>query len=180
MINLLPPEEKNNLFLGKVLKLSATIGISVLASLFCLYLILQSINFYLLGNLNYQKSALEEYKKLAQSPDFLNFKDIILDANQKISLINSFYKQEVFFAAVLKTLSRIEKPSGLYFTNVYLARSQGSNGIQATISGKSDTRDNLLIFKNNIESEDSIKSPYFSPESWVNQNNVIFHFTFSF
>jgi len=70
-----------------------------------------------------------------------------------------------------------QRPPGLYFTKFSLQTEPASDRIKAVIAGFSNTRDNLLIFRNNIESEEKIESVSFSPETWLSQKNISFNLT---
>jgi hypothetical protein len=176
MINLLPPEEKQKLLLENRGKLTTTLGIIVLVSLVCLTLILLSIEFYILAETNNQKNILEQAKKENQTPDFNNFSNIIKKYNGILVQLNSFYKGEIYFSQVLKIISGVQKPAGLYLTDFSLNR-QKSGIVQVSVSGVSDTRDNLLVFQKNIEQDAEITNPYFLPESWISPKNVNFSLT---
>jgi len=177
MINLLPPEEKQKLFFEKKEKLAMILGIVVLVSLICLTLILFSIKFYILAETDYQKKILEQTKLVDQTPDFINLNSTIQKYNGILAQLNSFYKKEIYFSQALKIITGVPSPKGLYLTNFSLSR-DSSGIIQVSASGVSDTRENLLVFKNNIEGSIEIKNSYFSPESWISPKNVNYSLTF--
>lgn len=176
MINLLPEQEKENLRLKNQEKLFLIWGMMVSVFLICLILILLAIKFYVLIESDYQKNILEQAKKATQTADFINLSGEVQKYNGVLAQLDSFYKKEIYFSAVLETVTGISSPEGIFITDFSLGRNQ--NGVvQVSISGVSDTRDNLLVFKKNIEQDASIKNPYFSPESWINPKNVDFSLT---
>jgi len=177
MINLLPPEEKQNIFLLKKEKLTIIWGIIILVFLFCLGLILLSIRFRILAETNYQKNALEQAKKENQTRDFISLNNVIQKYNKELAQLDSFYKKEIYFHNTLSTIMNVPSPKGLYLMNFSLSRGK-TGAVQVNISGIADTRDNLLDFKKNIEENKEIKNIYFSPESWVSPKNVNFSLTF--
>ena len=177
MINLLPPEEKTKLLSEKKKKLVVILGITAIIPLLCFILILLSLRFYILAEVNAQKIVLEQAKKEYQTPDFLLFGDIIQKNNKVLSKIEPFYKKEVYFTDVLKMISGIARPQNLYLTNVLAARDEGQK-IKITAFGFSQTRDDLLLFQKNMEENSRIHQISFSPESWVNPQNVRFNVTF--
>lgn len=177
MINLLPQEEKQKLLSDKKKKLTIILSIIVTVFLLCLMLILLSINFYLLAETDNQKNIFEQAKKENETPDFVNLNGIVKKYNSTLAQVDSFYKQEKYFSNVLEIISGVPAPKNLYLTNFSLNR-QKDGKIKVDIAGKSDTRDDLLLFQKNIEANDEIKNPYFSPQSWISPKNVNFSLSF--
>lgn len=177
MINLLPLEEKQKLLYSKKEKLAVIWGIVILVSLVCLTLILLSIKFYVLAETDYQKNLLQQAEQKNKTSDFTASVGIMQRYDATLSQLDSFYKKEIYFNQALKIITDVPAPKGLYLTNFSLNRDEKGT-VQAGVSGVSDTRDNLLIFKNSIEQSQGIKNPYFSPESWISPKNVNFSLTF--
>lgn len=177
MINLLPPEEKIKLLLEKRKKLIIILGMIVLIPLFCLILILLSVKFYILGEVDSKKIILEQAEKEYQTPAFLTFKDIIQKNNKILVELESFYKKETYFSKALKIISNITRPKNLYLTNMSLDKNENYK-IKVAASGFSKTREDLLIFQKNINEIKEIKNVNFSPESWFNSQDVRFYLTF--
>jgi len=178
MTNLLPLEEKKELFLKNKERLAIILGITASVSLVCLFLILSSINFYILTEIVFQKNILEQTEEKYKTPVFLNFKNAIQKYNIVFVQLNSFYEKEIYFSQILKIISNIQRPESLYLSDLSLIRDSENKKIKITTSGFSASRENLLIFKKNIEENQEIKNPYFSPESWTNPKNVKFYLTF--
>ena len=178
MINLLPPEEKNGILFEKRKKLTIILGISLIIPLICFGLILLSINFYILGEINLAKAILDQNKKEIETQQFLTLKDTIKKSNTVLSNLASFYGKETYISEILNTLSLMPRPENVYFTDISLTR-DANQKIKVVASGFSGSRDNLLIFQKNIETNQDIESVYFSPESWVSPKNVTFYLTFS-
>lgn len=176
MINLLPPEEKNNLLLRNKEKLAAILGIAVLVSLVCLILVLSLIKLYIKVETGSQRIILEQAQKEYLTPDSLNFKIIIYRYNRMLAQIESFYEQEIFFNQALKVILDVRRPEGLYLTNLSLTR-EGAK-IKVTADGTSDCRDNLLLFQQNIERDKKIENSYFPPENWTSPKDINFKLTF--
>ncbi len=176
MINLLPSEIKKELFLEKKKNLIIILGITMLVPLISLVLILLSVRFYILGEVSSQKNILQEAKKKYQTPDFLSFTNIIQKNNKIFARLESFYKNEIYVNRVLKIISGLKYPNNLYLTDLSLTRSYKK--IEIVASGFSSSRDNLLVFQKSIEENKEIKNAYFSPESWVDPQNVKFYLTF--
>ena len=177
MINLLPLEEKKKLFLIKNERLAIVWCIIILVTLVCLALILCSIKFYILAETDNQKNILTQIEKKNNNPEFINLSNLIKNYNITLAQLNSFYKKEIYFNQALGIIIGIPNPKGLYLSNFSLSRNNDGT-IQVSISGSSDTRNNLLLFKDSIEKNKKIINPYFSPESWISPKNANFSITF--
>lgn len=177
MINLLPPKEKEKLSSKKKEKLIAILGITVLVSLVCLILILSSIKSYVVAEAASQKIILEQAEKKYQTPNFLNLESIIQKYNGILVQLRTFYEQKIYSSQALKIISNIQRPEGLYLTELSLSRDENKK-IKVTAAGISDSRENLLLFKKNIEEAQKIENSYFSPESWINPKDINFNLTF--
>lgn len=177
MINLLPPAEKQKLFLKETEKIITIWGIVIAVFLVCLTLILLSIKFYILSETDYHKNILNQNIKNNQTAEFVSLSDTIKKYNTILSKLNFFYEKEIYLNQVINTITSIEKPTGIFLENYSFIREKDGS-VQARVSGFSDTRENLLIFKKNIEENKYIKNPSFSTESWINPKNIEFLFTF--
>ena len=177
MINLLPLEEKQKLSLENKKKLTTVLGIVVVVSLICFALILLSIKFYILTMADYQKDMLIQAEKKYPIKDFVSSESAVQKYNVTLAQIDSFYKKEIYFNQALESITNISSPNGLYLTNFSLNRDK--NGIiQVSLSGVSDTREDLLTFRTNIEADKDVKNSYFTPESWASPKKVNFSLTF--
>lgn len=177
MINLLPPEEKEALHLEHDKKIVIVLGVTVLVWGLCLVLMLASIHFYILGEINSKNFVLEQARLQYQTPSFLSFKDIIQKNNDVLATLDSFYKKELDISHVLQIISDLARPQGLFITNLSVQR-QDNQSVKVTTSGFSPSRDGLLAFQKNIQEDARIKNSYFSPESWIDPQNVTFYLNF--
>ncbi len=178
MINLLPPKEKEERALERIKKLEVILETAVLVAVICLILILLSVDFYILGESVSRKFILEQAENQYKTQDFLKYKNILQTYNKNIVRVDYFYKNEKPFGAVIKEILEIERPAGVYFYSISLSRNESANKIEVNISGNSNTRDNLIIFKGNVEKEESVKNSNFSPESWLSPSAINFNLTF--
>jgi len=175
MINLLPPIEKEELMIEQRKRLTIILGSFFLIVLVCFFLVLLSVDFYILGEAASQKIILEDAQKRYKTPDFINAEDIVKKYNKDLSLLKSFYEQDLGISQTLKNIADIERPEGLYFTNLFLNRDAAGGLIKVNISGFSKNRELLLAFRKNLENAPAmIKNPYFSPESWIKAENINF------
>lgn len=177
MLNLLPPAEKKILALERRKRLSVILCFEFLTFLVCILLVLLAIEFYILGEIAEQNSLLYQVGDEKRSSEFLYFKDTLQDYNRKLILISSFLDEQRFSGNALRILLSVERPSGLSFTGLSMQPKDKSDRMKVSISGISDTRDNLLIFKDNIESEKGIENANFSPECWISPKDIKFSLT---
>lgn len=177
MLNLLPPSEKKVLVQEKQKRLFLVLCFELLVFLCCIILVFLSIEFYGLGEVVSQDFALEQVKNESQSNEFLHFENLMQEYNQKLILVDSFYKSQKFMGGALNTITSIQKPSQLYFTRISFQPKNQSKNIEVTIAGYSNTRDSLIVFRNNIEANEKTRNVNFSPESWVRQKDINFNVT---
>ena len=175
MINLLPPEQKEELLLREQKNLILILGILFLSFLISLSLILLSIKISLSGDLEIQKMTLKDREKEISSNRELEEK--IKNSNQVLSNLDSFYQSQFNLTQILEKISRL-LPSGTYLTNLNLNPLQKEKGIQISLSGFCQNREILLSFKENLEKEGSFSEIYFPPENWIKPNDINFIVTF--
>ena len=177
MINLLPPAEKEELLFGEQQNLVLILGVLFFSFLISLSLILFSIKISLLGNLEVQKTLLEEAEKETSSRKDL--KEIIENSNLTFSNLNSFYQKGLDLTQVLEKISKL-LPSGAYLTNFNfnLPPQKEAFLAQISLSGFSESREVLLSFKENLEKEAEFVAVYFPPENWVKPSEINFTVNF--
>lgn len=177
MINLLPEKEKQALFLGRIKNLALVFGGMFIIFSICLILALLSIKFYILSEIDGQKSYLESIPK---NPELENIKNSIENYNNILPIILSFYQKQTYFSDILDAISGVQKPDGVRFLNISLDGQSNEAKVTAKIFGLGDTREGLTLLQKNLENNNAIKNIYFSPESWINPTNASFNLTLEF
>lgn len=177
MINLLPPKEKEQLFLERNKKLVVTLGYIIIIFLIYLALVLFSVKFYILGKMSQEKNILDAIETKYQTSDFLSYNNLVKKYNDDLFKAITFYKKEIYFSDVIKTILDIQRPDGLFFNDMSIKSNDKDNKIRVIISGMSNTRDDLLTFKDNIERNHKIENVYFPPNSWVKNKDINFYVT---
>lgn len=173
MINLLPPKDKKELADKKTEKIVLILGGVILILLICWVLIVSSLRFYVLGQVVVSENNFSESQKNYEK-NYVDVKDKILQINKKTSELDYFYKNNTYLTQPLKIVSEVSRPNSLYFTNVFVSQGK-SKDVSIIISGFADTRDSLLIYKDNLEKDKRIKSFNFSAESWTKNKNIDFY-----
>ena len=131
----------------------------------------------ILGDIKQHQAALEAMVKNYETPDFIAFRGIIKRYNILLSKVDDFYAKQTSLADVLKAVLAIEKPGGIYFTDMLMDK-QKSGRVKVVISGVSPDRESLLEFKNNIEKNPNIQNVYFPPENWLKPKDLSFSLQF--
>lgn len=178
MLNLLPQIEKTFLVKDKRKHLLTVLCFEFFVFLLCIFLILMAIEFYILGEKAYESFLLLQAEERGNSPEFSFFKGVMQDYNQKLDSIDAFYKRQDSASDALSVIFSVERPGGLYFTQVSLKPDDASRRMNVSIGGKSDTREHLIVFRDGIESDSHIENVSFSPESWISQKNIDFNLNF--
>jgi len=170
MINLLPPQQKEELLEEEKYNLVLTLGILFLIFLISLILILFSIKIFISGEIEAQKILfLGEEKKFKES-QIQNLEEKINISNQTFSKLNLFYQNQLNLTGILEKISGT-LPPGTYLTTLNF------NLAQISLSGFSSTREILLEFKKNLEQEKIFGEIYFPPSNWVKPTDIDFSVT---
>ncbi len=172
MINLLPPEQKEELEQEESFKIIIILGILFLSLVVSLTLILFSIKTSILGTLEVQRIYLEEREKELKSAEVQEIEERIKESNQGLSELNSFYQSEKDLTSILEEFSET-LPKDTYLTNLNF----NSVSSQFSLSGFCPNRETLLEFKKNLEKEEKFKEIYFPPTDWVAPTDINFSIT---
>ena len=104
MINLLPPKEKEVLFMEQTRKLVVILGTIVLIAIVCLVLVLLPVYFFVLGDVESQKIFLKEAEDKYKTEDFENYRNIIANYNKSFPRIISVYESSVKMGDVMNNV----------------------------------------------------------------------------
>lgn len=171
MINLLPPQQKEELRQEQKLKLILIFGILLVSFLVSLFLILSLVRNLIEAKSEYFK---EEDKDMAiiQAEE-----GKIKEANLMFSQLDNFYSGQIRLVAYLEKISRLT-PEGVHLTNFNFSPDQKKGKNQISFSGFSPDRKTLLLLKENLEKEQGFSEIYFPAENWVKPTDI--NFTVSF
>jgi Tfp pilus assembly protein PilN len=171
MINLLPPQYKEEFKQEESWKLILILEILVLIFLICLTLILFSVKIFISGQLEAQKILLLQEEKKFEESQIQNLEEKITISNQVLSKLDSFYQSQTNLTEILEKISEA-LPIKTYLTTLNF------NLAQISLSGFSPTREILLEFKKNLEQEELFEEIYFPPSNWVKSTDVDFSVNF--
>lgn len=172
MINLLPPQQKEELLEEEKLKLVLILGIVVLAFLISLTLILLSIKTSLSADLEIQKIYFEQRKKELESPGIQELEEKIKNYNLTLSKLETFYQKQLDLTSILEEISQT-LPEGTYLTT-FNFNPQTS---QISLTGFAPNREILLQFKENLEKTKGLKEINFPASNWIEPTDINFSVT---
>lgn len=172
MINLLPPQQKEELLEEERLKLVLTLGIIILAFLVSLILILFSIKTSLISDSGIQKIYFEQRKKELENLEIQELEAKIKNYNLTLSKLKTFY-QNPDLTSILEKISET-LPQGTYLTTLNFSPQTS----QISLTGFSPTREILLQFKENLERTEGLKEIYFPPPNWLKPTEIDFSVNF--
>ena len=171
MINFLPPQEKKTLLEEENYRLVLVLGFLVFISLTALSLVLLSVEFYVKGQVKSQ----EIFVKAAEK-EFAQFKPLqekMSLINQDLSIIDSFYQNQVCFTDLLDAVSS-KVASGVYLNSF----SYEKESSRVKISGFSKNKNILSEFRTKLLNEERFSKVYFPISSWIKPENINFSATF--
>lgn len=176
MINLLPPQQKEELLLRERLNLILILSILISSFLICLALILFLVKIPIERDLEVEKIYIQEKEREYSQSKSLEEKIKVL--NLTLSQLKSFYQNQISLTEILEKISQAISP-GIYLTNLNFSAIEEKEEIgQISISGLSLTREDLLLFKKNLESEKDFFEIYFPPENWIHSRDIDFNISF--
>ncbi len=114
MINLLPPEQKQELLQEEKLRLTLILGTLFLCFLICLSLILFLIKNYTLWDVEAEKILVQEKEKALSFNQELEKE--MKESNIFLSNLASFYEEHIEVAGLLEAIEQT-LPSGVYLTS---------------------------------------------------------------
>lgn len=178
MINLLPPEEKRNLErevqVQKIILLIwcvliGFLGLIVFFFVFSWYIGIKGVQ---------SIEKMEMVEGFFYSGEFTSFQEKIRQANKQAAQFTKFLEAQPSVISMLERLTRAIPP-GIYFNNLVFTK-KGPKEASVSISGKSDTREHLYFFKENLEKEPNFKDVQFQLSSWIKPQDADFSLTFFF
>jgi len=171
LTNLLPPQNKDELFEEGIKNLIIILGILLFISLFSLTLILFGIQNYISDQVDSEKTTIDLEEKKVEDSEIQNLRAKIISANKTLSQLSSFYQEQTNLIEVFNKISEI-LPSKMYLTNFYYQKKSN----QVSLSGFSPTKKILYEFNKNLEKE--FFEVDFPLQNWVKPTDIDFQATF--
>ena len=178
MINLLPPQQEEEILEEEKLKLVLIFGLLLSAWLISFSLVLVLIKTSISTDTEIQKIALNQRENELNTAKARDLEATIRELNRSLAGLNSFYKKQLNLTQVFEKISKT-LPNGAYLTNLnFNSIKDEGEGAQIFLSGFSKSREILLSFKSNLEKEIGFSEVYFSPENWVKPTDINFNVNF--
>jgi|SRR3989344_3422525 len=173
MINLLPPQQKEELLQEE--KLRIVLIISVIVFVFAAYilLILFAIKIYVKGELDAQRNISIAQEERLKDPDIQELHKNIVYSNEIILESRLFYNKQPRLVWIFEQLDAV-LPQGMYLNRVYWQKESG----QMNIAGFSPSRETLFDLKNGLENDDDFEKVDFPPINWVKPKDIDFQAAF--
>lgn len=181
MINLLPVKEKEFLTQEENLKIVSILGIIMLLSLLSFVLMLFSIKFYVMGDLDTHVIFLQQ--KEFEISLYSDLEKEVEVQNLRFADLESFYLETISRTYILEKISE-NLPNSTFLKSLNLSsvsqtKSKDKRLLQVSLTGFSPDRKILEDFKSNLESEAFLENVYFPPSNWVmGENNIDFFVSF--
>jgi Tfp pilus assembly protein PilN len=178
MINLLPPEEKQNLIEIRQQKIVVILGFTVFIFLVALALILASINVILSSKTNNQKVILASRERSVKTTDLQKLSKNIADANQELAALDSFYKNSPSFTVFLEKIANL-LPEGISLNDLTINLAKKENNLFFIhLSGHAASVEEVNLLKENLEKDPSISQISFPLDTWLKKSDFIFSVAF--
>jgi hypothetical protein len=170
-LNLIPPEKKEEISNKKRVSASIKIEIFLTIVLAVFVTVLLSFNYILKLNLN---SVLNAEQKSLNSGKYDKLKEYDANfskINKNLSNVIAIKKSQLHWSRLFLKLN------GLIFPGVEVG-SLSTSDYFVTLQGVSDTRDNLILFKDKLSSEECFSAINLPLDDLVDKNNVVFKIDF--
>jgi Tfp pilus assembly protein PilN len=174
VINLLPPQEKNELEMERKIKITTILGSLILIFLIFLGTLFFSVKIYLLSQIQNQKVSLDLENQAISTPEVQELEKNITEANKRIFQLNSFYKGEINISQILEKISSV-LPTETYLINF----SYQAEKSQVILQGYAKNRENLLEFKKSLENLKEVQNLYSPISNLTKPTDIDFYFSFN-
>ncbi|MFH0791677.1 MAG: PilN domain-containing protein [bacterium] len=171
MINLLPESEKRELINIERQKVIAIVGALLAFFTIALSLILWVVGLNIASEKTFKEAIAITEERRINSDETILVKTKIITLNESLLKIKGLMDSEEQLTEMIMKIST-DVPTGVYLTNI------SYQGKQFIVSGFAPVREDLLVFKENLEKETSFKNIDFPPVNWVKPRAIIFTVSF--
>jgi len=168
MINLLPPQYKEELRKERRFYLLVILEVIFFFFLISLTLVLFSIKIDIAAGLEEQKVIFESASR--QFSYFKPIKERVDLTNKEVSIADSFYKNQYKPTLLVEKISAL-LPKGVYLTSL----SYEKKTMAVNLAGFSPTVDALLEFRDNIRSQEEFEDVSFPIILWMQPADINFN-----
>ncbi len=177
MINLVPPKEKERILMERMNKVIIIHWFLIFFFIVCLILVLFSIRIYFKSQTLAQDSVISGAKSGQEQERVGRFKKEMNIVNEKIGEQNNYLKNRIYFSSIIERIAET-LPEKLKL-NTLSAALDSEKKIKVFVSGFALEREDLVVFKEELEKEESISEISFPASNWVKASNINFSATFN-
>lgn len=180
-LNLLPPEEKNQISQKKTISLTIKAGLSFLGVLLTFFVFLLLIWNFSNSEVKIIQQDLAETQNAFEQASLNQLQKQIKEINQDIATVYNLQKEQLYFSLVLKEISQLT-PSQITLENITIsknepaAKSKEEPFYALKISGLAPHRNDLLNYQTTLEENNllfELQSPLSNLLTQVNVSFVL-------
>lgn len=170
-LNLIPPEKKKEIAKSNHLKLVIGTEFFLTLIIVCFFGVLLSLRYIL--SLSYEARAnfLAKGRETEQYERIMYFDEQFKKINKQVSAVISVKKDQLFWSFLLEKLSQ------LVFSGIEI-NTLDTNDYLVSIIGTANSRNDLILFKEKLESEKCFSDIDLPISDLVNKDNVEFQIDF--
>jgi Tfp pilus assembly protein PilN len=173
MLNLLPPQYKEELKREENFRLALILGALMFVFFICLSLLLLSIRIYVSGVINEQKILVETQTEAYERERIPGTN--ISDLNRSVSQVSALYNETTQVSLLLGEITQA-LPSGVYVNSLQYTRGEPIGKI--ALSGFAPTTEDLLALQANLEENERFSNFFFPVANWIDPVDINFSFSF--
>lgn len=179
MINLLPPQQKEEIREEEKLKMILIFGILLLSLSISFCLILSLVKISISTQIETKKISFNQEEKEFQGTKDQELEEKIKSLNATLLKLDAFYGRQFDLTQTLEEISGL-LPSDAYLTNLSFNPIRDGGKLRARIflSGFAKSREILLSFRENLENDKNFSEIDFPPENWVKPADINFSVNF--
>jgi Tfp pilus assembly protein PilN len=170
-LNLMPPTRKNEIAKSENLKFVIGVQIMVAIILLILLSVLGSFKYVLGFEFEAVMSSFEKNSKEIQYEKIKKYEEDFNSVNSQITEIIGIRRDQIYWSKLFSKLNEIA------FLGIEID-SISTDNYTITISGMANNRDDLILFKEKLESEDCFLGVDLPLSNLVNKDNVEFKIDF--
>lgn len=172
MLNLLPPEQKQELRLNLLDQIAIRAAVSVISMVLVLVLLLLTGSLFLNTNLDETKKELSFWQSRVEIKELENLEKEVKELNKNLVLLDGAYKEQIKFSSFLEKLAE-DIPAGIRLNNIYVEKSGRVN-----IGGHASTRDILLTLKSTLQNASYVSEFNFPLSNLTKTTDINFSLSF--
>jgi hypothetical protein len=178
MINLIPPKEKERILMERINKVIIIHWFLIFFFIICFVLVLFSIKIYFKSQALTQDSVVSSAKSGQEQERVGRFKEEMRITNEKINEQNNYLKNRIYFSSIIERIAGV-LPEKLKLSTLSAVLDSEKKIIKVFVSGFVLEREDLVVFKEKLEKEESISEISFPASNWVRASNINFSATFN-